>query len=245
MPVASAYTLDILEPIDLMTGGALRTLAPKQIVLAFAREEEIAAVENQAKYPALLSDEERHRSVGFHFEGDRRVFVAAHALLRLTLSRFALVAPSSWQFRAGEHGRPEIAEPGSRLRFSISHTRGLAACAVVLDRDIGLDVEHLSRDAPIELATSFFAEREARAVENAPSEDRTARFLTCWTLKEAYIKARGLGLSIPLDQFAMYEDSQHGWRIAFEPTLDDDPGRWHFWSWRPGRRHQAALAVAG
>jgi 4'-phosphopantetheinyl transferase len=240
MPVTSAYTL---ETIDLISGRS-ETLGPKQIVVAFAREKEIADGETQATYSALVSDEERQRCAAFVFDRDRQVFLAAHALLRLTLSRFAPVAPKSWQFHAGAHGRPEIAEPVSRLRFSISHTRGLAACAVVLDRDIGLDVEDLSRGAPIELAKSFFAEREAQALENVPPEDRAARFLTYWTLKEAYIKARGLGLSLPLDQFAMYEDCPDGWRIAFEPALANDSERWHFWSWRPGKEHQAALAVA-
>jgi len=169
--------------------------------------------------------------------------VAAHALLRMTLSRFADVAPGGWHFRTGHHGRPEIAAPASRLRFSLSHTRGLAACAVMLDRDIGFDVEDASSGERIEVAERFFSPREVRELHATPIVGRAERFLEYWTLKEAYLKARGLGLSVPLDQFSLYKEAEGAWRVAFDPALADDAARWHLHSWRLDGGYRAALAI--
>jgi 4'-phosphopantetheinyl transferase len=242
MSAASAYSFEIIEKIENGAGRGWRPLAPTEVVVALARPEESERHERSISM-ALLSEEEKQRLARFRFERDRHLFLAAHSLLRVTLSRYADVEPYVWQFRSGRYGRPEIAEPTSRLRFSVSHTRGLAACAVMLDRDIGLDVEDISKGAPAEVAHRFFSPCEARDVLCAPLESRARRFFTYWTLKEAYCKARGLGLSVPLDQFSLHEDDG-AWRIAFEPPIEDEPGRWCFWSWHAGEHHQAALAIA-
>src|SRR6516225_1536369 len=176
-------------------GGGKRPLAPGEVIVATAQPEECDPAMDSTLV-LLLSEDEKARMDRFRFDRDRRLFLLSHGLLRMTLSLYARVEPHAWQFRTGEHGRPEIAEPFSRLRFNISHTRGLAACAIVLDSDIGFDVEETSKDVPIDNLESFFSAREAEALRSTPSEGHRERFFTYWTLKEAYIKARGVGLSI-------------------------------------------------
>lgn len=243
MPVGFTYSVAIVEGLADAAVASGRPLLPTDVVLAIARPAESANREQYAALLALLSDDERARLVRFRCERDRLLFLVAHALLRITLSRHSNVAPDVWRFCTGSHGRPEIAHPVSRLRFSLSHTPGLAACAVILDHDIGVDVEDLSRGAAIDVAERFFSPREVRDLLETSIASRPHRFLECWTLKEAYVKARGLGLSLPLDRFSVYNSSRGEWRISFEPPLNDDPARWWLWSSRVGTNHQAALAI--
>jgi 4'-phosphopantetheinyl transferase len=238
------YRLTIVEALLGDPRLPCQPLLPANVVLAVATPADSVGPERSAALLAVLSDDERVRLRRFRFERDRRTYLVAHALVRNTLSRYADVPPEAWQFRPGIHGRPEISAPATQLRFSLSHTAGLAACAVILERDIGVDVEDRSRRTAAEGAERVFSERERRDLCRASTTDhRDRKFLEYWTLKEAYIKARGLGLSLPLEQFSVYTDSGGQWRIAFEPPLKDDPARWWLWSSRLGNNHQAALAI--
>lgn len=239
MPAGSTFKVEIIEGFD-RSAPSGRILARDEVTLGIARPADPADAE---RLLALLSDDEKDRLSRFRFEPDRVMYLAAHALLRHTLSRHSDVAPEAWRFRRASHGRPEIANPGSRLRFSLSHTPGLAACAVVLDRDIGVDVEDLSRPGAADIAERFFSPREADAVRKAPIDERGIRFLEYWTLKEAYVKARGLGLSLPLNRFSVYNTTGNTWAICFEPPSNDDPARWWLRSFRIRDTHQAALAI--
>ena len=238
-----AYRIELVEGLLRELAANKRDLAPREVVVALDQPLEYVEPDQQSALMKLLSDEERERHGRFHFERDRALYLAAHALLRITLSRHANVDPQAWQFRTGKYGRPEIAEPHSRLRFNLSHTHGLAACAVVLDRDIGLDVECVTRDVPTDVAESTFSPRERSDILSTSATARARRFFEYWTLKEAYIKARGVGMSLPLDQFSFYKDASGIWQILFEKPLCDDPERWQFWSWRVGSGHQIALAL--
>jgi 4'-phosphopantetheinyl transferase len=201
---------------------------------------------------ALLSAEERARMRRFRWQDDRRRYLGAHALVRTALSRRRpTTRPESWQFVLGEHGRPEVApEPQSDLRFNLSHTNGIVACVVTTERDVGVDVERLESAPPDLALLEGLAQSEARDVEAQPSDTRQARFLAIWTLKEAYLKARGLGLAMGLDQFAFelggveQEATQSPEiRVRFEPGANDDPRRWHFMRLSPGPRHVLAVAA--
>jgi 4'-phosphopantetheinyl transferase len=157
------------------------------------------------RYETLMSPDERARHARFVFAADRHVFLIARALVRTTLSRYAAVEPQAWTFESGEHGRPEIAGPQGvpPLRFSLSHTAGLVALAVALRVDVGIDVEGVrTRAAGLDIARRFFAPAEADALEAMPPERQDRAFLEYWTLKEAFIKATGLGMSMPLASFA-------------------------------------------
>ena len=210
----------------------------------FARPEESSEPARRAELMSLLSDDEKERMVRLEVEPKRELFLLGHGLLRTALSRQADVNPIDWRFSAGIGGRPEILSPSSRLRFSLSHTRGLVACAVSIDREIGLDVEDTSNARSIALADRYFSPRERQDLRRAPAAEQAARFYEYWTLKEAYLKACGAGLSLPLETFAFHCDRDGRWEIAFAPSIDDDPSRWRFWSWRIGALHQAALALS-
>ncbi|HYG91406.1 MAG TPA: 4'-phosphopantetheinyl transferase superfamily protein [Azospirillum sp.] len=186
----------------------------------------------------LLDDTERARWERFLRPEGRRLFAAAHALLRTTLSRYAAVDPRAWRFTAGEHGRPELAGPETGLTFNLTHTEGLAACAVTRGIAVGIDAERADRHANLEgMARFAFAESERAQFDAAPPERRGAVFFGIWTLKEAYIKARGLGLALPLKSFAVTVDPP---RIAPAP---DDTTEWHAELIQPTDEHVLAVAA--
>ena len=201
-----------------------------------------------ARYRAILTGEERARADRFRFARDRRTSLVTRALVRVTLSRYCDVPPARWRFRANRHGRPEIASPASSLRFNLSHTEGLVVCLVSRGRELGVDAESLHRDRRwLDLAGRFFAPAEARALRGVPAAGRPLRFLEYWTLKEAYVKARGRGLTLPLSGF--WFDLPAGTaddiriRIRFARAIDDDPVRWQFTLDRLGAGHVVATAI--
>jgi 4'-phosphopantetheinyl transferase len=201
-----------------------------------------------AAWTALLSPEEVARRDRYKFEHSRREMVHTRALVRATLSRYADVAPAAWVFGQNAYGRPEIdpaAHPGlGPLRFNLSNTRGLIACAVAWDREIGVDVEDTERQGEtVGIADSFFSPLEVRELHALPEARRRDRFFDYWTLKESYIKARGMGLSIPLDQFSFLLDRSGRIGIAFDPRLADDASTWQFAQFSLSPRHKTAAAV--
>ncbi len=196
-----------------------------------------------ARWSAVLEPAERARARRFAFPRDRRQFTAAHALLRGMLGHFAGTPPAEWRFAPRAHGKPEIhpdhAQP--RLAFNISHTRGAVACALVLDHAVGVDIEDRFRSGNhLKLADYYFARDELAILRAAPEAEQGSLFFTFWTLKEAYIKAIGKGLSLPLDQFAF---SLAPLGIAFGSGIADDPAAWQFATTQPNERHTLSLAV--
>lgn len=192
---------------------------------------------------SLLSNDERLRAARFVFERDHLTYVAAHALCRIALSAHQDVAASAWRFEAGDHGRPEIAAPSSPLRFNLSHTRGLVACAVVETRDIGVDVESLDPGAPLDIAERYLSPSERSALRQLPAAEQPRRFFEYWTLKESYIKARGLGLAIPLDRVTMTLTSEHTAIVELDPDGGADREEWQFARCEPSPSHALAVCV--
>ena len=129
------------------------------------------------------------------------------------------------------------------LRFNISHTDGLIACAVTIGREVGVDVEHVGRHLTHDVAGRFFAAEEVTDLQALPPDDQQRIFFDYWTLKEAYIKARGFGLALPLGDFAFKLNPPHPPAITFAPSLDDDPSTWQFMQDWPTPQHRLGLAV--
>lgn len=225
------------QPLSALNSGEARVW--------LASPDEITSPDLLARYERLLDADERERYLRFKFERDRKEYLVAHALLRHSLSRCAPVAPEDWRFRRNAYGRPEISpEIGAQLRFNLSHTRGLSACAVTPDFEIGVDVEWMNRRLnPEELVDVVFSREEARVLRALPLEDQSQRFFVLWTLKEAYIKARGMGLALPLDQFTFSVRGETEVQVGFEPSLADDPSVWQFRLHAPTADHRLALAV--
>ncbi len=198
-----------------------------------------------AAYEAFLAPDERVRRDRYRFEHSRREYLLTRALARATLSRYAPVAPEAWRFRQNQYGRPEIDLPEhGAIRFNLSNTRGLIACVVAHDREIGVDVEDTERKSEtVGVADRFFSPREVAALHALPEAEQRGRFFDYWTLKEAYIKARGMGLAIPLDQFSFLLDEGPPIRIAFDPRLGDDAATWQFERFVLTARHRTAAAI--
>jgi len=177
---------------------------------------------------ASLSPDERERAARFRFAKDRDRFVAARGILRDILARYLGVNAAALRFRYGAAGKPAL-EDSSELRFNASHSHGFALYAVTMEKDVGIDVELIRpRVAEERIAERFFRPSEAASLRALPQEKQAEAFFRIWTRKEAYIKAVGTGLSMPLDSFDPAEVP--GWPVR---DLDSDP------------RYRAALAVEG
>ena len=195
---------------------------------------------------ALLSDSERQRRERFVFEEGRREFLAAHALLRSVLSRFAPVEPAAWRFVTGPYGKPSIAAPAqfADLRFNLSHSHGLAVVAAARGLEIGVDVENVTRrSGGDDLAGRFFAPFEVAQLKRIDPASRKAAFFDFWTLKESYIKARGMGLSIPLESFAFELSPSRPPAIHFYEGCGDPAPGWQFCQFTPLPEYRIALAA--
>jgi 4'-phosphopantetheinyl transferase len=154
-------------------------------------------LEKVVRCRCLLSFEEKQREVRFHFEKDRTRYLVTRALVRSVLSRYEVVDPADWVFLSNAYGRPEIdvsMAQGRDLCFSVSHTAGLIVLGVTRGRALGVDVENLrSLEGLVDIAKQVFATTELAELADLPAERQLDRFFQYWTLKEAYIKARGTG----------------------------------------------------
>lgn len=219
----------------------------KQLHVWIARPEDFRDEAELARYRSWLSDDERARADRYLDAADRHLFLIAHALLRSTLSRYSDCPPEAWRFATGEHGRPGIADQPAgteRVGFSLSHTRGMVACLVSKDIDCGVDVEGIGRVGdPRALAKRYFSPGECANLDRQSDQDVDARFVEYWTLKEAYLKARGLGLELPLDRFTFVLGRGAPIIARFEPPIADQTTGWQFDQWRPGRGHVLAIAA--
>jgi 4'-phosphopantetheinyl transferase len=214
--------------------------------LWYAHPDKIRDADALRRCDALMTPEERARGARFIPDAARHRHLVTRALVRCVLSRYADVAPGAWRFVENAYGRPEVDPvcdaPG--LRFNLSHADGLIVCLVARNMDVGVDVEDTSRVVDyLGIGTRFFSPREATALAAAPEARRAERFFDYWTLKESYIKARGMGLALPLAAFSFDLDGQ-GTAIAFEPPIEDDPVAWQFDRLRIGR-HTVATAIRG
>jgi 4'-phosphopantetheinyl transferase len=191
---------------------------------------------------AWMSDAERARFDRFHHDHDRLMFALGRLMARTLVGRALGVDPADWAWREGSHGRPEIDAPATDLHFNLAHSAGLVICVIGRGRAVGVDVEGLTRRAPdVALVARCCSPAETDDVR-AHGDRWRDRFLTYWTLKEAYLKARGLGISVTLSDISFTLDA-HGARIGFERSLVGTDDRWAFHLWQPGPRHLAALAA--
>jgi len=188
----------------------------------------------------LLAPVERARHGRFHFARDRCQYLLVHALLRLTLSCYSPRPPQSWEFVTNAYGKPAL--PGDGPQFNLSHAAGLVVCALADRVELGVDVERQDRCVNWEaLARRWLAMEEWDWLARQPASERSAAFLRLWTLKEAYVKARGLGLSLSLDGFAVCVERDGGARLLRqEPAALDDS--WQLQHWQL-KEHWLALAA--
>jgi len=215
----------------------------------------------------LLDSEERERAARFKFPAPRNQFVISRALLRRCLGRYLRIEAREVRFRTTGNGKPELAgntDPHLNdlrfdypsvtdvrfddLRFNLSHTEGVTVFAVARHRQVGVDVERIRENTnALELAERFFSPQEVQWLQSQPASDRIPSFFSCWTAKEAYIKAHGQGLSMSLSSFGVLPIvGAAGSKLQL--TVYDDPQeslRWSVWPLNLGPILRAALAVEG
>jgi len=193
---------------------------------------------------AGLSADERARAARFHFERDRARFLRGRAALRHLLAGYAGLEARALIFAPGAHGKPAL--PGTGLEFNLSHSGGCAVLAVTRGRRVGVDVERIQTErATPSLARRFFAPAEAAAVATAAPADRAITFFRCWTRKEAYVKARGEGLALPLDRFEVPLEPDATRALTFARDDPAEIGRWSLRELEPAPDHLGALVVEG
>jgi 4'-phosphopantetheinyl transferase len=192
-----------------------------------------------------LSSEERSRRDRFMFERDQRDFAVAHALLRRELAKHGDRPPKEWTFTSNTYGKPALPDEitaETHLSCNLAHTNGLVACAVAHEASLGVDVEAIDRRIdPLSIADRFFAPAEVAALERCSESERTVRFVEIWTLKEAYVKAVGDGLSLPLNDFWFVFDGPSS--LRFDATTGSSDGAWQFALFTPSPNHRMAIAI--
>ena len=201
-----------------------------------------------AEARALLSPDELERAARFHFDIHRNRYIAGRAALRTILAQYLGLSAKALAFVYGEKGKPALASHVNtrRLQFNLSHSHDRALLGVTIGSTLGVDIERINLEfGTDEIATHFFSSFEVDTLLAVPKPERGATFFSCWTRKEAYIKAVGEGLSLPLDSFD----------VAFGPRVEaallrveaapDAPSRWRMYNVPAPEGYAAAMAVEG
>ncbi len=198
------------------------------LCLCYAYPDDLRDPETAGLSQLLLSDDERSSMAKFEFDSSRREYLAAHVLARRALSQHAPLHPKAWRFQANRFGKPAV-DPPCGLHFNLSRRSGLVACLVADGNEVGVDVEaHARAPEIVSIAHTVFSESELRQLDPMCGEDKLDHALSLWTLKEAYIKARGMGLSLPLKAISFLRCAESGMRLEVQPSLMDDPKPWRF-----------------
>jgi 4'-phosphopantetheinyl transferase len=204
-------------------------------------------ISHVASFEQTLAADERRRAGLFHFERDRSRFIVARGFLRAILGRYLHRDPRTLRFCSNPYGKPSLTQESggeATLSFNVTHAGALALYAVTRKRAIGIDLEDIRMDVEWEsIAERFFSPHERRMLRALPSAQRLEAFFRCWTHKEAYIKARGMGLSLALDQFDV--SVSPGVPPALLQTREEgqESSRWSLHDLPVGEGLVAALAV--
>ncbi|HEY6969684.1 MAG TPA: 4'-phosphopantetheinyl transferase superfamily protein [Candidatus Angelobacter sp.] len=196
----------------------------------------------------LLAPEEIQRADRFRFENDRRRFVRARAAMRQILGAYIGISPQKIAFSYGAAGKPELAQELEkfRIRFNLSHSYEVALLAVTRGLVVGVDIELVNPEfAAREIAERFFSVNEVRYLLALPLGDRADAFFSCWTRKEAYIKALGAGLSVPLDSFEVPFGARSAPALLEIRSDPDQIAHWSMYDIDTENGYKAAVVVQG
>ena len=212
------------------------------------RVQVIGTPERTCLVDKYLSEAEVERGRRYYFDHDRDQFLESRISLRIILGQYLDLSPAVIEFGRGSHGKPNLKPLSSSggLSFNLSHSGEIVLIAVGRNREIGVDVEQLRREIDLEgIAQRFFSPREVKELFALSPELRPGAFFRCWTRKEAYVKARGRGLSIPLNQFDVTLEPEV--YAALQATRDypDEAEQWALYNVDLGEDYQAALVVDG
>jgi len=204
-----------------------------------------AAEDIAEAYEAALSADERARGARFRDPAHQTRFVGVRGWLRHVLAGYLDQAPAKLQFRYGLQGKPAlIGENQLDLRFNLSHSGGIALLAVGRERELGVDVER-ARSGKLRLAERFFSDDEVRVLRALPRDEQDTAFYRCWTRKEAFVKARGEGLSLPLNRFAVSLRANDAPALHWVAGNAGEAARWSIHDLQAIPGYAAALVVEG
>jgi len=222
-------------------------LPDNEVHLFITRPGDITHPDLLQQYESLLSNDERAQLPNFYHQRHRHQYLVTRALQRTCLSEFCDVEPAEWKFAKGQHGKPELNHPSSQqhLSFNLSHTAGLIICGITRSAEIGVDVEDRQRSTRAAFSSlfSYFSPAEIGQLESLPADQQKQRFFEHWTLKEAYIKARGAGFAIPLNQFGFLFGGRQTGEFFIQQELHDDADDWQFWQGCYAERYPIAIAL--
>lgn len=196
----------------------------------------------------ILSTDERKRAERFHFERDKRRFTIARGVLRTILGQYLGLEPSQLKFAYGPQGKPYLAEQyaDKHLEFNLTHSHELALYAFTSGREIGIDLEYMRAMPDMKgVAARFFSAKENAVLDKIPTNQKVEAFFNCWTRKEAYIKARGEGLSMPLDEFDVSLSPGEPAALIRVRNDPQEATRWSLQALEPAPGYVGALAVKG
>jgi 4'-phosphopantetheinyl transferase len=204
---------------------------------------------NASSYESLcqiLSIDEMMRAQRFHFEKDRKKFIIRRGILRSILGRYLNTNPSLIKFSYGNNGKPSLAHAfeHSRICFNLSHSRGFALYAFARDCEIGVDLQHIHDIPEMEqIVGRYFSLKENDVFRSLPESQKRGAFFKGWTCKEAFVKALGNGLILPLDKFAVSLTPGKPARLL--RIIDDsrEASRWTIQDLKPAPHYVAAFAV--
>ncbi len=192
------------------------------------------------RFRAHLSGDELERAASFRFDQHRNRYVAGRGILRELMARYLAKPPTEFVFGYNSHGKPSV---GNDLRFNVSHSHELALFAFA-HTEIGVDVERSRPElAGQDIAERFFAPEESNVLMTLPLSERTEAFFRCWTRKEAFVKAHGKGLSLPLSQFVV-EFTREA-RLVSTAFDRAEAQRWSLYGLEPRPGYAGALAAEG
>ncbi len=194
----------------------------------------------------VLESDEKERAERFRFERDRNAFVVSRGLLRTLTAEYLSCGVEAIDLVQGPYGKPQLAGPVSDLRFNVSHSGDLSVLAFASGAEIGVDVEKTTRDIPfLDIGRRFFARSEMDVMERLPSARIRDAFYACWTRKEAYIKALGLGVTHGLSNFAVSVHPDDAPSLLASDLDPAAPERWEIADFYPDRGYRGALAIQG
>jgi 4'-phosphopantetheinyl transferase len=193
---------------------------------------------------STLSADEEKRAARFHFQVDKNRFVVSHGMLRKILGRYLHREPSELTFSINQYGKPALVD--FNLEFNLSHSGDFALVAVTQGRKVGVDVERIRQGISSHvIAQQYFSKAEVAELQSLPFEQREAAFFTCWTRKEAYIKAQGLGLSLPLESFDVSLSPNEPAMLRAVRPDEKEAARWTLLSLDVDPNYAGAVAVEG
>jgi 4'-phosphopantetheinyl transferase len=199
-----------------------------------------------ANLASLLSQDEYERAVKYYRVVNRDRFIVGRGVLRKIISAYLSLSPGELRFTYNEFGKPAVSndQNGLAINFNLSHSAELVLYAVTRGRVVGIDIEYIRKDfATLEIAEHFFSKDEVAALKSLPLDQRTTGFFNCWARKESFIKAKGMGVSYPLNRFTVsLAPSEPPALLNFDD--EREVARWKMYELRPGAGYAAALIIS-